>query len=66
MIIRADELLMLEDAGILELEDAEIDQMAGARKRNIVISADRFRALQKQFLLRLETYKRERCLASEN
>ena len=38
MILQADELLLLQDADLFELEDAEIDQMAGARKRNIIIS----------------------------
>lgn len=65
MVLRADELLLLQDADIIELGDEEIDQMAGARKRNIFITPDKFKALQQRFLLRIESYKEERRLARE-
>lgn len=65
MILQADELLLLQDADLFELEDAEIDQMAGARKRNIVISPEKFQALQKRFLMRIESYKAKRRQAKE-
>lgn len=65
MILRAEELLLLQDADIIELGDEEIDQLAGARKRKIDISPEKLRKLQRQFLLRIEAYKEERRQASE-
>lgn len=65
MILRADELLLLQDADLFELGDEEIDQMAGACKRNIFISSEKFQALQKRFLTRIESYKKERRLAKD-
>lgn len=65
MILRAEELLLLQDADIIELGDEEIDHLAGARKRKIDISPEKLRKLQRQFLLRIEAYKEERRQARE-